>query len=71
MKFVFQRREWERLRDEKAYGELMKRRALGLEPEMEQVKQLVKLVRRVYTSGMKILDVGCGVCHFYLSRLKK
>lgn len=65
-----EKRVWERLWDEEAYGELMRRRAMGLEPEMEQIKQLVKLVRKIYTPGMRVLDVGCGVGHFYPS-LKK
>lgn len=65
-----EKRIWERLWGEQAYGKLMRRRALGKEPEMEQVKQLVKLVRKVYEPGMKVLDVGCGVGHFYPS-LKK
>ncbi len=67
---VSNKRVWERLWEEGAYGELMKKRAFGQEPEMEQVKQLVKLVREVYKPGMKVLDVGCGVGHFYPS-LKK
>lgn len=65
-----EKRIWEKLWSEKEYGELMKRRALGQEPEMEQIKQLTKLVRKVYRPGMKVLDVGCGVGHFYPS-LKK
>lgn len=64
------KRIWEHLWEEQAYGELMRKRALGEEPEMEQVKQLIKLVRKIYRPGMKILDVGCGVGHFYPS-LKK
>jgi len=64
------KRAWERLWEERAYGELMRRRALCLEPEMEQIKQLVKLIRKIYEPGMKVLDVGCGVGHFYPS-LKK
>lgn len=59
------KRIWEQLWSEKAYGELMKKRALGKEPEMEQIKQLARLVRKVYMPGMKVLDVGCGVGHFY------
>lgn len=62
-----EKRIWERLWEEQAYGELMRKRALGKEPEIEQVKHLVKLIRKVYKPGMKILDVGCGVGHFYPS----
>ncbi len=59
------KRIWEKIWDEKQYGELMKRRATGSEPEMEQVKQLVKLFNSVYKPGMKVLDIGCGAAHFY------
>ncbi|GAG88113.1 unnamed protein product [marine sediment metagenome] len=41
------------------------RRAIGELPEMESTKQLVELVKKVYETGMKILDVGCGPGHYY------
>mgnify|MGYP001422597069 CR=1 FL=1 len=39
-------------------------------PEMEASKQLVKIVKKKYKRGDKILDFGCAAGHFYLS-LKK
>lgn len=49
------------------YGELMRRRALGLEPEMESAKQLVRILQPIYRPGMTVLDVGCGCGHFLRS----
>jgi len=56
---------WEHFWQKQKYGELMKRRALGKEPEMEQMKLLKKLIRQVNEPGTKVLDVGCGAGHFY------
>lgn len=53
--------------DAESYGELMRRRALGLEPEMESAKQLVRILQPIYEPGMTVLDVGCGCGHFLRS----
>ena len=36
-------------------------------PEMEASKQLVKIVKKKYKKGDKVLDFGCAAGHFYLS----
>jgi len=41
------------------------KRVTGELPEMECTKQLVELVRGVYSPGMKVLDVGCAAGHYY------
>ncbi len=40
-------------------------RAKGELPEMESTKQLVKLLADVYRPGMRVLDAGCNVGHYY------
>jgi 2-polyprenyl-3-methyl-5-hydroxy-6-metoxy-1,4-benzoquinol methylase len=41
------------------------KRVTGELPEMESTKQLVELVREVYSPGMTVLDVGCAAGHYY------
>ena len=52
------------------YGLMMEKRAKGKIPEMESTKQFVNLISKEYELGLKILDVGCNVGH-YFSALKK
>ena len=42
-------------------------RVTGKLPEMECAKQLTSLVREIYQSSMRILDVGCAAGHYYNS----
>ncbi len=65
-----QTRPWEIWKHSEPYFDLLKRRSLGLEPEMECAKQLVRLLRPNYRPGMNILDVCCGTGH-YLTSLKR
>ncbi len=58
---------WNAWQHNQGYGDLMYRRALGIEPEMESAKQLVRLIRPFYRPGMTVLDVGCGGGHFVRS----
>ena len=54
---------------DKKYGDLFCDRAIGKLPEMECSKALCKILKPIYKSGMKVLDVGCGGGH-YLKSLK-
>jgi len=49
----------------KWYDDIMLKRAMGSEPEMEQAKQMRKIVKKL--SIKSILDVGCGCGHFVYS----
>ncbi len=55
---------WQVWHNNRSYGDLMKRRALGEEPEMESAKQLMRLVGDIYRPGMTLLDIGCSTGHF-------
>jgi SAM-dependent methyltransferase len=41
------------------------KRVTGELQEMESTKQLVQLVKEIYSPGMSILDVGCAAGHYY------
>lgn len=58
-------KSWEHWSSKKWYGDLMYRRATGLEPEMEQAKQMRQIVKKL--SFKSVLDVGCGCGHFVYS----
>jgi ubiquinone/menaquinone biosynthesis C-methylase UbiE len=58
-------RDWETWETHSEYGQTMEDRALGKAPLMEQIKQLVPLFKSVYKPGMSVLDIGCGVGHFF------
>jgi SAM-dependent methyltransferase len=61
------RQAWDIWQHDHGYGDLMRNRSLGKEPEMESAKQLLRLVSEVYEPGMSMLDVGCGAAHFWRS----
>ncbi len=63
-------RNWRIWGDEPEYGEVLFRRAVGEDEEMESSKSLSEFLRRFYTPGMTLLDVGCGAGHYWRS-LKK
>jgi len=50
-----------------SYGEILARRALGTLPEMACAKHLATLLAPLARSGDCLLDVGCGVGHYYRS----
>lgn len=58
-------KSWEHWANKKWYGDLMAKRAMRLEPEMEQAKQMRKIAKRL--SFKTVLDVGCGCGHFIYS----
>ena len=49
----------------KKYRELFKLRAEGKLDDMECTKNLYKLLKPLYFNGIKILDVPCGVGHYF------
>jgi len=49
----------------KKYRELFKLRAEGKLDDMECTKSLYKLLEKLYSPGMKILDIPCGVGHYF------
>lgn len=49
------------------YSEILYKRATGELKEMESAKSLCKLIKPIYKSGMKVLDVGCGAGHYLRS----
>lgn len=51
----------------KSYGDLLYRRAIGKDDEMESSKALSKVISPLYKKGMKVLDVGCGAGHYLRS----
>ncbi len=57
----------------KEYGEIFSKRARGILPEMESSKAVTKLLSNIMNNDNSILDVGCGVGHYYVSlkKLKK
>jgi ubiquinone/menaquinone biosynthesis C-methylase UbiE len=59
--------DWKVWNQDKAYGEIMYKRAIGELPEMESSKSLRELIRPLYHLEMKIIDVGCGSGHYLRS----
>jgi SAM-dependent methyltransferase len=47
------------------YRELFRLRAVGELDEMECAKSLLKLMKELYFEGAYILDIPCGVGHYY------
>jgi ubiquinone/menaquinone biosynthesis C-methylase UbiE len=49
----------------KKYRELLRLRAEGKLDNMECTKRLYKILKNLYFDGIKILDVACGVGHYF------
>lgn len=49
----------------------MLKRAQGKLPEMESSRSVSKVLKNVILDGDKILDVGCGLGHYYISLKKR
>ncbi|MCP4613780.1 MAG: class I SAM-dependent methyltransferase [Planctomycetes bacterium] len=63
--------EWRIWDKDTTAGEVYYKRATGQLAEMESSKALCKIISRFYSSGMKILDVGCGAGHYLYSLRKR
>lgn len=61
---------WRIWDEEKEYGDLFFKRAIGELPEMESSKALAKVVKQLIHEDDLIVDVGCGGGH-YLRSLDK
>src|SRR5438445_8847554 len=55
----------------KSYGNLLSKRAKSELPEMESSKSVSKKIKTICLQHDKILDVGCGVGHYYISLKKR
>jgi ubiquinone/menaquinone biosynthesis C-methylase UbiE len=55
----------------KVYGKIFSKRAKGILPEMESSKATSKILSKIIKSKNSILDVGCGVGHYYVSLNKR
>lgn len=58
---------WRIWDDNKAYGEVFRKRAAGEEAEMESSKATAKQLGEILTEDKSVLDVGCGAGHYYRS----
>lgn len=58
---------WRIWNKDKAYGDLLYKRATGDLDEMESSKALCKILSPFYENRMKVLDVGCGAGHYLRS----
>ena len=61
---------WKNWDEEKHYGELFYKRAVGESPEMQSSGAASRVIKGFYTSHESLLDVGCGAGH-YLKSLRK
>lgn len=52
---------------DKAYGEYFYRMSTGEDNEMFSSIAVTEQIRKIYSGGMKILDVGCGAGHYLRS----
>ena len=62
-----QRGDWRIWEQEKEYGEILYKRAIGQLPEMESSKAVGNLVAQYAGKDCLILDVGCGAGHYLVS----
>lgn len=60
-------KQWINWDEEKDYGDMFYKRAIGELPEMESSKAVSTLLQSIYKPSMSLLDVGCGVGHYLRS----
>ncbi len=58
---------WKIWDNDKAYGKVFYKRAIGKLSEMESSRAAAKIVARIIKANDKILDVGCGSGHYLVS----
>jgi SAM-dependent methyltransferase len=61
------RQAWESEALGKPYGDVFFARATGVLPEMESSKAAARRIAAMARAGDRLLDVGCGVGHYYRS----
>jgi ubiquinone/menaquinone biosynthesis C-methylase UbiE len=62
-----EKQAWINWDEEKDYGDMFYKRAVGELPEMESSKAVSQLLKPIYQPSMSLLDVGCGVGHYLRS----
>ncbi len=58
---------WINWNEEKDYGDMFYKRAVGELPEMESSKAVCEILKPLYNENMSLLDVGCGAGHYLRS----
>jgi len=63
--------KWKVWDNNKSYGEVLFKRAVGDSPEMESSKAAANQLKDIIKEGDSILDIGCGAGHYLVSLRKR